>query len=461
MIQLTDNYGNNDSGQPLGPMSTTNIQTESAHYDAVWGAFEPSTWIGAPNREPGQILSRYEIPFEDEYLISGCNLSCWQAQHPDWILYACDGNGNPTQDLPWTGSGFPNDVPLDIHNQNVVNYQVNQLIAYMQANGYTALAVDQVVFENYLQAPNPYVGAPQPCASSSCKPQSHWYACGSYSGTGGAFVYRYGGPGVSDYDNTNDTTFNNDVLNWLSTAHTALAAAGLKLLVNHPVFDSSPNTLESQMLQYVDGIVVENGFTKYGLYAYTGLPGLFTQTLSWMQYAQANNKAVFITDYYCQDGHVPTDANGDPGAACSYDPSSLSSAQVDWALSTYAIANNGGADVYISPANIDNYSWRPEYAATYGAPCGAATQNGNVYTRQFQNGLAIVNAGYTQQSVTLPAGNTYSDIEGRGTFSGSMALGTPDGYMLLLQSGSGCGASSSSIHRLQPSAVRAPAPRRR
>lgn len=436
-------------------MSTSNIQTEAQHYDSVWGAFEPQTWIGAPNREPGQILSRYEIPFEDEYLISGCNLSCWQSQHPDWVLYACDNNGNPTQDVPWTYSGFPNDVPLDIHNQNVVNYQVNQLVAYMQANGYNALAVDQVTFENFLTAPNPVLGAPQACASNggSCEPQTKWYACGSYSGTNGAFVYRYGGAGTSDFDNTNDTTFNNDVLNWLSTAHSILAANGLKLIVNHPVFDSSPNSLESQMLQYVDGIVVENGFTNYGKYAFSGggLPGLFTQTLSWMQYAQSNSKAVFITDYYCYDGHMPTDGSGDGSEACSYDPSTLSSAQVDWALSTYAIANNGGADVYISPASIDNYSWRPEYATSYGAPCGAATQNGNVYMRQFQNGLAIVNASYTQQAVTLPAGNTYTDIENRGTFSGSMTLGPPDGYMLLLQSGSGC--STGSIQHQQPSTI--------
>ena len=450
---MTDNYGSNDSGQPLGPMSTANIQTESAHYDSVWGAFEPSTWIGAPNRESGQILSRYEIPFEDAYLVSGCNLSCWQAQHPDWIMYACDNNGNPTSDLPWTGSGFPNDVPLNIHNQSVVNYQVAQLIAYMQSNGYNALAVDQVTFENFLSAPNPVLGESCPGGSGQC---SQWYACGYYSSgpsVPSSFVRVYGSAGSSDHD-VADPTFNQDILNWLSTAHSALAAQGLKLLVNHPVFDSSPNSLESQMLQYVDGIVVENGFTSYGRYAFTGggLPGLFTQTLSWMQYAQTNNKAVFITDYYCYNGHMPTDGNGDGTEACSYDPSTLSSAQVDWALSTYAIANNGGADAYISPASIDNYSWRPEYATAYGAPCGAATQNGNVYMRQFQNGLAIVNASYTQQSVTLPAGNTYTDIENRGTFSGSMTLGPPDGYMLLLQSGTGCGASGSSVHR-QPNTM--------
>ena len=118
------------------------------------------------------------------------------------------------------------------------------------------------------------------------------------------------------------------------------------------------------------------------------------------------------------------------GTACSYDPSTLSASQVDWALATYAIANNGGADVYIAPQGGDNYSYRPEYARGYGAPCGNVERAGAVYSRRFQRGMAIVNASYTRRTINLPPNHTYTDIEGR-RVSNPLSVDGADGYMLL------------------------------
>ena len=421
LIQIIDDYGHGDDGSILGPLSTSQIKTEAPHYDSVWASFEPRVWESA---HPGMIVSRYMIPNEDSALISRHDLSWWQAKHPEWVLYACDDRGNPTHATPWSGVGF-HDVPLDIHNPAVVRYQAHLLGDYMIANRYNAIAVDNVTFTNYMSAPNPVLG--------QGKPQKDWYACGIFQS--GRFVRRYGSAGRSDL-NQPDPAWIADLVNWLATTRKIfntdrkLASHHLKILVNHPILGSVPNNDEGKMLRSVDGVVVENGFTSYGQYVSSRsrlLPGLFTQTLNWMQAAQSKHIAVFVTDYFCQGG-VTVD-----GAACSYDPSTLSASQVDWALATYAITNNGGADIYIAPQGGDNYSYRPEYAKTYGAPCGSFTHEGDVYTRRFQHGIAIVNASYTAHAVSLPSHLTYTDIEGR-VIGNPLTVKGADGYMLLTAS---------------------------
>ena len=204
-------------------------------------------------------------------------------------------------------------------------------------------------------------------------------------------------------------------------------------MVNHPILGGTPDGDEQQMLHLVDGVVVEDGFTNYGQYVTPrsrSLPTLFTQTLSWMQAAQSRHVAVFVTDYFCKGGVIVS------GAACSYDPATLSSSQVDWALATYAITNDGGADVYIAPEGGDNYSYRAEYAHTYGAPCGSYERDGDVYTRRFHGGMAIVNASYTARTVNLPPHRTYTDIEGR-ALTNPLRVNGADGYMLLARA-NGC-----------------------
>ena len=169
LIQIIDDYGHADDASILGSLSGSQIQTEAPHYDSVWASFNPRAW-NASHR--GMIVSRYTIPNEDNELISGRDLSWWQKNHPDWVLYACDGRGNPIRASPWSGVGF-SDVPLDIHNPAVVSYQAYRLGNYMIAHGYNALAVDNVTFANYMRAPNPVLG--------QGKPQTGWYACGIYA----------------------------------------------------------------------------------------------------------------------------------------------------------------------------------------------------------------------------------------------------------------------------------------
>ena len=424
LIQLTDDYGGNN-----GPMTAAQIQSEAPHYDAVWGAFQPAVWHQYAGH--AMILSRYEVPFEDEYLITGHNVQWFQQNHPDWILYGCQSNGTPTSDYAWSGTGaaFGSDVPLNIHNSAVVTYEVNSLAQYMIANGYNAIAVDQMTFENFLLSPNPNL--------EGTGPNAGWYGCGYYPNgpANGNFQRVYGSASGGDLYAA-DQTFIQDEINWVQMAKqifsTDYSSYNLKILVNHPPLASTPTSQEQQLLSYVDGTVDENGFTNYGKYTSSGLPSLFTNTLAYTQYLQSTlHKAVFITYYFCAAG------NGSP---CPTSAANLSGPQADWALATYAIANMGGADAYIVPNGVDSYSYRPEFAQTYGTPCGNYTEVGsNVYERRFENGLAIVNASYSPQSVTLP-NHTYTDIEGRsvGGAGSTLNLQGSDGYMLLTTGGNGC-----------------------
>lgn len=393
-------------------MTQSQIQQEAPYYDSVWGAFFPQFWSGA---HQGMILSRYYLPNEDAYLISGHTLSWFQTNHPDWILYGCDNNNAPTMHYAWSGTGFPNDVPLDIHNPDVVAYQLSTLKAYLQQNGYNALGIDNMVFENYLESPNQEL--------EGTGPQAGWYGCGIYQN--GTFVRRYNGP----LDNRSDPTFNADMINWVAQARATLGPLGIKIIISHPPVGSSPTSDEQSLLNNIDGLLDENGFTHYGVPVD---PGTFAGTLNWMQSLQSRHIAFFVTDYWCRDGIVPS-----TGQPCPSDPSQLTAQQVDYSLASYALGNNGGADVFISPQGGAQYSFRPEYLQRYGTPCGSYSSGNNVYTRDFSGGFAVVNAGSTAQSVALPA-HSYTDIEGRAV-SNPLLVGAQDGYMLLRSGGgSGC-----------------------
>jgi hypothetical protein len=410
LIQVLDQYGR--AGLALSPGE---IAAEAPHYDSVWGAFQPSTWRAYNG---GIILSRYYMPFEDNTLVSGNTLSYFQQNHPDWILYGCDKNGNPTTDYAWSGTGFQ-DTPLNIHNPAVVQYQLQTIVNYLRQNGYNAIAIDNVTFVNFLQSPNavlepgkrPVIGSP-PQGNSN-------YGCGVYTqgpGVPNSFQRIY----TAGFDEP-DGTFTADLLNWVHQAQITLHQNGFKVIVNHPPAGSTPTADEQTLLNYIDGMLDENGYTHYGTLL-TG--GAFAKTLNWVQLLQSRGIAALVTDYYC---------SGTSG--CSNDPSTLSPQQVDWALASYALGNNGGENVYISPHGGAIPSYRGEYSLRYGTPCSGVVQNGFVYTRRFSGGFAVVNASGSSTVVQLP-NHTYTDIEHRAV-SNPLNVAPTDAYMLLTN-GNGC-----------------------
>lgn len=406
MIQVLDQWGRGNA-----QMTQAQIQQEThPPYDAVWGAFQPKYW------QPGIILSRYYLPNEDASLISGHDLAYFQANHPDWILHGCDANGNPQPNyLAWSGTGFPNDTPLDIHNPAVVQYELQTIAQYAVANGYSTVAFDNIVFKNYLTSPNRELGESAPPGVST----TGWYGCGIYQ-TDGTFVRRYNPESSPD-----QSAWINDILNFLAQAQQYFASYHLHIIVNHPPFSHSPDVNEQKMLSYVDGMLDERGFVSYGN---PQAAGTFNDTLAWMQYMQQTlHKAIFLANYWCV------------GSGCPTDPSQMSPTQVDFGLATYALGNYGGAGVYISQASGATYTYRSEYLARYGSACGDYSKFGTAYVRRFKGGFAVANpSDGSTQVVPWPTGHTYKDVTNRAV-SNPLSVAPGDAFMLQLTSGGdGC-----------------------
>lgn len=386
-------------------MSESQILNEAPYEDAVWGSFSPSYWNEG---HPGILNSRYLMPFDDDYAISSHTLSWWQTNHPDWILYTCDKSGNPTHYVA-RDDGFAN-VLLDIHNPAVIQYQMQQVeIPYMQANGYNTLAADNITFENYTSGPNSLLGQSDPPYKYQA---DGWYGCGIWEGS--TFVRRY----TQGYD-TPDPAFISDLVNWVQTVRGYLNTAHMHFFVNHPL--TWPlNSNETGVISNVDGMMYEASFSNWGRYHAD-----FNSILNYMQYVQQNGVAFFVVDYWCLNDGSPCEKT-------------LTPSQIDFSLGSYQLENNGGASLYVSRSTGDIYSYRKVYGTKMGTPCGAYTTPGySMYERTFTGGLVVVNnSASLAQSINLPAGLTYQDVEGR-PISNPLTVQPYDAYVLTT-TGNGC-----------------------
>lgn len=385
-------------------MTTAQIQSDAPRYDAVWGANQAPLWVSG---HPGILVSRYFIPQEDRFVLSGHDLNWWQANHPDWILYACDASGNPTHDFAWWSGVDRPDVPLDFHNPAVIDYQVRELNgANAIANGQNALAIDQIVFEDAMTGGNPNFGQTV---------KSGEYACGVWQN--GLFVHRYSG--VHDPAWTSDMVAFVKTARHIVTTDSTLAPYHLKILINHPqgsIGDSNEQTLFAN----IDGIVSEVGYTHNGRYTTAADANLFRSTTDYLTYVQGRGLAVYIIDQF--------------GITSGAD---ISAQQREYGVATYFMANQGRAYLYMSPAVGGDQHNYPEYNAKLGSPCGAFYGGPHIYYRKFSSGLVVLNSGSlpaASENASLPSGHSYSDIDGRKVTS-PLSVASNDAYVLLTSNG--------------------------
>jgi hypothetical protein len=353
------------------------------------------------------IVSTYYMPMETDANTSlwgaiGHPLSWWQTNHPDWVLYSCTSAGAQTT-IPAYISGLTNNVPLDIHNPDVIAYQVKAAANYAIANGYSAVGFDEVLFYN-LGGATAGTGA---------------YGCGIYQN--GTFVKRYSGK--------TDANWNADVVAWVKAARTILttdatiAPYHLKLVVNHPAGLIS-STNEQAILSNVDADVNETGFSDYG--NYTSSSSLFKTTVDWTRYAQAHGAAPLTINKYSESTAVTPE-------------------QLEYSIATYLMANEGGSGLFtVNSSGYGVEQYHSEYATSFGTRCGGyyggPTYNANspdLWYRKYSNALVIVNSGSATRAseiVSLPAGHTYRDLEGRAV-SNPLTVAKSDAYVLLTTNG--------------------------
>lgn len=397
LAQIFDYFPNDGTS-----MSASQIAADASRYDMVWASFDPAPWRGG---NPQALVSRYYITEEDNEPISGHNLQWWQQNHPDWILYACDSSGNPTTDIAYSpGDGFP-DVPLDMHNPAVVQYQIQSLISYATANGYNAIALDNVDFTDIMQGGNPELG-------QTVKPGE--YGCG---------IENQDGTFTKIYQSTTDPTWTSDILNWVENARAAANSAGLALIVNHPI-GATGNANEATLIRNIDVMLDESGYSDYGNYA------PFASTYTYAEWVESQGVGFTVIDRWTNNNQTaPT------------------SDQLEYSIATYLMANEGNEDLYVSANNSAGTGYgaeqyHQEYATPIGQPCAAMyggssydPSNPAIYYRRFAGGMAIVNASAsTPEQAKLPTDHTYTDLEGR-TVTNPLTVNADDAYVLTTTNG--------------------------
>jgi hypothetical protein len=230
------------------------------------------------------------------------------------------------------------------------------------------------------------------------------------------------------YQSTSDPTWTSDIVNWVVQARAAASADGLKVIVNHTGDPSESD--EQTVIQNSDVDLNEAGFSDYGEYATGTSPSLFTYTYNYTEWLQSQGKGAIIVDRYAETNEAePT------------------SDQLEYAIATYLMVNEGSADLYVSAENAagtgyGTEQYHPEYATAIGKPCapmyGGASydpNNPSIYYRRFGGGMAIVNPGSTSpEHATLPSNHVYADIENR-PITNQLTVNPDDAYVLTTTNG--------------------------
>ena len=334
------------------------------YYNFVWGA-SPSKVTAFRAGNPSMFISYY-IPFHrdngtfaDADLGRQHDLNYWQSLHPDWILYKCD------RTTPAIEYDNPN-IPFDFTNPAFVQWQVQTYAQPASTNGYDAIAADNLNMENLFGA------------------------CGFYKN--GQWVQRYTGK-------TLDPQWQSDILNWVTAMQTALHALPHPLALI-PNFSAGPiplsNTIISKVVEHVDGILDEGGFTDYGSGYLTGDKWLHEiQFIRGVQTQQ--QKPYYISNEFKSD--------------------TLDHSEIQWALASYLMSKEHSSSLFITNIsnNQQNYGADRryiEYNAPIGKPASEMYFSQNVYWRDYSNGLVVVNSSDTTTYTVKTSASTYVDLYG-------------------------------------------------
>jgi hypothetical protein len=337
------------------------------YYDFVWGA-NPATVADLRAGNPNIFLSYYISLNRDSGLFNNLtlgrhhDLDYWKARHPDWILYKCD-RVTPAYEIH-----DPN-IPFDMTNEDFINWQVQTYAVPAGQMGYDAIAADNLNLDNAFGA------------------------CGFYRH--GQWVRRYTGQ-------PNDPQWRQDLLFWVTEMQKKLHALPhpLALIPNlgyyggHAIIDPQGYQLVQQIIQHVDGVLDESGFTKYGEGYLTDRTWVQTEQL--ILEVQQQHKPYYMIDEF-------------PSAPVIHDDAM-------WALGSYLMSKDHLSYIfYAGPQQYGRDLRQPEYNIDIGMPVTDMFQDQNVYWRVYSNGLVVVNPSSTATlTVTINSSlPNYINIYGR------------------------------------------------
>ncbi|MBV9230423.1 MAG: hypothetical protein JOZ18_14025 [Chloroflexi bacterium] len=366
--QLIDTWGNAHLFQAFDyAYSPADIVAQAKSYDFVWGV-TPSNVQYFRSGNPNIFLSYYFPMNRDAGTFLSADvgrshtLAYWKYYHPDWILYKCDRVTPVRQFLD------PN-LSLDVTNPAVLAWQVQNFMVPASQSGYDALAADNLNLENLFGA------------------------CGVYRN--GQWVQLYSG-------SVSDPQWRADMLNWIVKTQAALHAIKphpLALVINLGLPDnvntdpSMPAYIQ-QIINHVDGVLYEAGYTHYGSGYLTDNDWL--QLVQLCKSVQQQHKPFYINDEFDDNATL------------------IKNDHLVWALSTYLMSKDHLSALFAS--SKQNYGAdrrRDEYFVKIGYPKDDMRQDQNVYWRDYTGGEVIVNPSSTATySITLNSGQ-YVDLFGK------------------------------------------------
>lgn len=346
--------------------NVSNPSSEAGKVDYVWGS-------DYANQPPGVYNTQYE-PFDREPRGTSHDLAWFQANHPDWIEYQCDKSSVAYE------FGDPN-VPLDITNPAVLQYLLQTYYAPALSEGYAGIAFDNGNLNNQ---------------------QGH--RCGVFRN--GAWVQEFSG-------NSDDSAYHSAILQWAQWMSGQVHALGGSFNLNFS-YDFSDPTDSNALLQMVDVLADERGFTNWG-----GSSSNYLTENDWL----ANMQALEALN---SQGKALFSINEEPNSFAT-----LTQNEVQWVLANYLLVK--GAHSYVEITGTQEYGslfLRPEYSAPVGHAVNAMYFSQGVYMRDFSNGKAIVNPSASQSFLVPLPTNSYTDLYGNNP-GGTVTIPPDSGIVLV------------------------------
>jgi Hypothetical glycosyl hydrolase family 15 len=358
-------FPNTDTGIHLGlafDYRTQDATGVSSNVDYIWGGYFSDWDFGF---YPSVPHTDGYVPFDtDAYPqnVPGHSLAWYQANHPDWVVYQCDGK-TPAY------YGSESNVPLDFSNPQVQAYEFQEA-AQLLEQGASGIGFDDFTFTNYENR------------------------CGVY--TNGAWT-TLGYPGL----NQGNAKLDSDMMDWLRNMRGMLTQAfpGKSLTVNMTPSLSGLGNVE-QVAPYVDMALDEAGFTDWGQgnISYSD----WQTEIDFFDYLNSQGKAFFV------NAIVPAPDDAD-----------VTRSQLNWALANYLLVKGSYSYTYVYAHGADSgggsgygtFYDRPEYHASIGAPTSGMYQWQDVYVRNYSGGLVIVNPPGAQ-TVTVELNQPSVDLYG-------------------------------------------------
>lgn len=382
----------------------TDKSVETGKVDYVWGA--DHGWNATDTPAAGVAHTYYTMFSEDVHWETAHDLSWFKANHPDWIVYKCDG----------VTPADSTNVALDVTNPAVQQYKLGFAEEAM-TGGFEGIAFDNTLTENYD------------------------HKCGHYS-TSGQWVQQYSG-------DVNDSAYRQAYTSAFQqvaqSIHDAANSRGMTFTITInstvDVWRADGVSMAEDLMPYTDLFMDEEGFTNGGYTAgnnhTTGQP--WSYRVQAIQHLDSLGKGLVLI---AQEPYQISSSNPPPRT------------DVQWVLANYLLVKNDhtyqatitGPQQYGGPILM-----QPEYSAPVGSPTGAMYQSQGVWMRDYSNGLVLVNPDPSNSyTVSLPA-NTYKDLYGN-SIAGQVNLPASGSGMILLKSSQSAPPATATV---QPTSTQA------